>query len=206
MVGVTAPEFRGAHRLDTLPGRFGRALLVALSLTAAAPPAVAGAFEPWRVDAVPALALDRLDGPAIALDDLRGATVIVHFFATWCAPCIEEMASLTSLAALPQTDVAIVVVDVGEVDARVRRFFRERPVTFPVLLDRDRAAMKAWQVQSLPTSFVLGPNLLPALKVEEPLDWGSPAVIARLSAVSRRSNGAPAEPATSENSDREVMP
>lgn len=130
------------------------------------------------------LALDRLDGPVVALAELRGRPVIVHFFATWCAPCIEEMASLNALAAEVRDGAAILAVNVGEVDARVRTFFRDRPVAFPILLDRDRATMKAWTVESLPTSFVLDRDLKPALKTEEPLDWTSPAVTAALAALS----------------------
>lgn len=132
----------------------------------------------------PTLALDRLDGPGIALAELRGRPVIVHFFATWCAPCIEEMASLNALAAEMRDGAAILAVNVGEVDARVRNFFRERPVAFPILLDRDRATMKAWTVEGLPTSFVLDRDLKPALKAEEPLDWTSSAVMAALAALS----------------------
>ncbi|MGO4173755.1 TlpA disulfide reductase family protein [Bosea sp. TAF32] len=138
---------------------------------------------PWPDEASPALALDRLDGPAIDLADLRGRPVIVHFFATWCAPCVEELASLDALAARLGAGASILAVDVGEVDARVRNFFRQRPVRFPILLDRDRAAMKRWRVEGLPTSFVLDRDLRPVALAAEPLDWISPPVLAALEAM-----------------------
>jgi hypothetical protein len=94
------------------------------------------------------------------------------------------MASLNALAATAKGSPAILAVNVGEVDARVRSFFRQRPVSFPILLDRDRGAMKAWKVEGLPTSFVLDRDLKPALKTEEPLDWASPPVAAALAILS----------------------
>ncbi len=156
--------------------------LLALALLCGAASARADSLKPWAGDWLPPLALDRLDGPPIGLDALRGRPVIVHFFATWCAPCIEEMASLNALAVTPAAP-AILAVDVGEVEARLRNFFGDRPVSFPILLDRDRAAMKAWKVEGLPTSFVLDRELKPALRTEEPLDWTSPAVAAALATL-----------------------
>ena len=162
-------------------------------------PCAADELRPWPAETVPALALSQLDGPGIELAEFRGKPVIVHFFATWCAPCIEEMASLNALAATGKGSPAILAISVGEVDARVRNFFRDRPVAFPILLDRDRGAMKTWQVEGLPTSFVLDRDLRPALKAVEPLDWTSPSVAAALAAL-------PATPTKSNRGEKETPP
>lgn len=180
MVAVTASEFRSAHRLNSFPRRFWRVLCCAAPLIVVSVPGIADELRPWGAEAVPTLSLNQLDGPVVDLTALRGRPVIVHFFATWCAPCIEEMASLNALATLRQGKITILAINVGEVDARVRTFFRERPVSFPVLLDRDRRTMKAWRVEGLPASFVLDRDLRPVLETSAPLEWTSPPVMRAL--------------------------
>jgi thiol-disulfide isomerase/thioredoxin len=113
----------------------------------------------------------------------------VHVFATWCEPCREEMAALEALASRPaERPPAILAVDVGEVEARVRTFFATQQVSFPVLLDRDRAALKAWNVQGLPTTFVLDRALRPSRIVQGDLDWADAAIGRELDAISQAAN------------------
>lgn len=184
MLSRAAPEFRGTYLVrHGLSWAWVGPVLASLLLCCGGR-ALGDELKPWRPAALAPLDLDRLDGMRVDLSALRGRPLIVHFFATWCAPCIEEMASLNALAVEGEAAPAILAVNVGEVDARVRSFFRQRPVAFPVLLDRDRSAMRAWEVEALPTSFVLDRDLKPALKTEEPLDWTSPAVAAALAALS----------------------
>src|SRR4029453_2041043 len=56
-----------------------------------------GTLEPWTGGATPGLTLKNLAGKDVHLDDFRGRTVIVNFWATWCTPCVEEMPSLQRL-------------------------------------------------------------------------------------------------------------
>lgn len=169
------------------------AAVVARPRAAGASEAEAAALAPWPDDAartaspvapalaLDALALDTLDGGRIDLAAYRGRVVLVHFFATWCEPCREEMASLARLAIeAAGGDLVVLAVDVGEVDVRVRRFFAAEPVPFPVLLDRDRATARAWGVSGLPTTIVLDRALAPRLVVRRDLDWNAPAVVRSL--------------------------
>jgi thiol-disulfide isomerase/thioredoxin len=110
--------------------------------------------------------------------------VLVHFFATWCEPCRDELASLSRLVQGPLGQrVAVLAVDVAEVPTRVRRFLEAAPVAFPVALDADRAVARAWGVGVLPTTFVLDPTLQPKLFVEGDLDWSRPDILSALDAI-----------------------
>jgi thiol-disulfide isomerase/thioredoxin len=135
-------------------------------------------------EAKPAFALADLEGARQDLNERAGQVVLVHFFATWCEPCREELPSLSRLVQTqPGERLSVLAVNVGEVPARVQRFLEATPVEFPVLLDADRAVTKAWGVSVLPTTFVLDRGLVARLFVEGDLDWLRPDVLAALESV-----------------------
>lgn len=149
-----------------------------------APAATAAELVRWLAEAVAPLALPSLDGPRQRLADHRDKLVLVHFFATWCEPCREELPRLAGLAnALAELPVIVIAVDVGEPEARVRRFFESNRVTFPILLDADQTARKAWRVDVLPSTFVLAPGLCPSLRVDGDLDWRAGPIVEKLRAI-----------------------
>jgi peroxiredoxin len=127
---------------------------------------------PQWADGKPSFVLDDLAGARHDLSASSGRSVLVHFFATWCEPCREELPALRRLLERSRdSGLAIFAVSVGEPDARVRRFFESMPTNYPVVLDRDRAASKAWRVEMLPTTYVLDRDLKPRLVVEGEFRW-----------------------------------
>jgi thiol-disulfide isomerase/thioredoxin len=147
--------------------------------------APAASLEPWTGVLPPPQTLRTLDNEQRSLDARPGRVVLVHFFATWCEPCRDEMTALNRLADhFAGQPFDILAVDVAEPEVRVRAFFKKFPVRFPVLLDSDRAAIKAWGVVTLPSTFVLGTRQ-PALKVEGDLDWMDPSVLDSLTKMLR---------------------
>ena len=119
----------------------------------------------------PAFALRDSTGTEVALAATPRQIVLVHFFATWCEPCRDELPALNRLAARGQGTVRVLAISVDEADLRVRRFLESMPLAFPVLLDRDRAVAKGWNVSTLPTTFVLDANLRPHFIVETDFAW-----------------------------------
>lgn len=129
---------------------------MALVLALAAPLAGAQELRPWRGGAAPPLALQDLEGSAHRLEDYRGKVVLVNFWATWCDPCRAEMPALNQLrASLAGRPFAVLAVNLAESEPRIRRFMEQVPLEFPVLLDRDSGAARAWKARVLPVSYVL---------------------------------------------------
>jgi peroxiredoxin len=189
VVHRAAPEFRGGH--IWLAVSVALALSAALFGMAAAQAAESATFVPWTRGDRPPFKLDDLDRQAVALEARPGQLVLVHFFATWCEPCRDELASLRRL--VERTDPArlrVVAISVAEVDARVRSFIEKVPVNFPILLDRDRAVARSWEVSALPTSFILDARLQPRLFIERDYDWDKLDVAALSISLSRLSPAA----------------
>ena len=70
----------------------------------------------------------------------------------------------------------VLAVNLGEPESRIRRFLETMPLDFPVLLDRDMAAAKAWQARVLPASFVVGPDGRIRYSALGALDWSEERV------------------------------
>jgi thiol-disulfide isomerase/thioredoxin len=169
-----APEVRGTFRL-----KIRRLKAVAAFCCAGAVfylamlplRADAAELQRWTAGAQPIFSLPNTAGADVALEAARGHVVLVHFFATWCEPCREELPALNRLAARANGDVKVVAIAVADADQRVQLFFETTAVDFPVLLDRDRTVAKAWNVATLPTTFVLDAALRPRFVVETDYAW-----------------------------------
>jgi thiol-disulfide isomerase/thioredoxin len=129
-------------------------------------------LKPWSGGAAPPLVLADVDGRAYRLDEYRGKVVLVNFWATWCEPCREEMPSMNRLrASLAGRPFEVLAVNLAESDSRIRRFLEQVPLEFPVLMDRDSGAAKAWQARLLPASFLVGPDGRIRYSVAGGIDW-----------------------------------
>jgi thiol-disulfide isomerase/thioredoxin len=125
----------------------------------------------------PLFALPSLSGPVQELERFRGKVVLVHFFAAWCEPCRDEMASLEQLQSrLDGRPFAIVCISVAETNGAVRRFFAGDP-PLAILLDHDRSVARAWNIQTLPSTIVLDLGLKPRFMAEGDVDWARPDVM-----------------------------
>jgi peroxiredoxin len=201
VVRNTAPEARGFFKYP-FQGVARHAVILAAAFAlpgagiipaAAAPgelPGPAATLQTWSGPPQPAFELKDIKGKTLALPDYRGQPVLVHFFATWCEPCRPEMQALERLARRPEAQaLRIVSISVNEPGSRVRRFFESMPVSFPVLLDDDRATAKAWGVDTLPTTYLLDADLVARLHVARDVAWDRLDIAAILDALTARRGG-----------------
>jgi peroxiredoxin len=135
------------------------------------------ALQAERVEgAPPPFRLKDRTGREVSLADLRGKVVFLNFWATWCAPCREEMPSLAALArSIDARDAAFVAVSVDEGWGEVDQFAAKTPLPFTVLLDAERAVSTAYGSVKFPESFVIGKDGRLLYKIVGARDWGTTA-------------------------------
>jgi thiol-disulfide isomerase/thioredoxin len=149
----------------------------ALLLLLAVLPVQAQELRPWPGVITPALALSDLEGKPHRLADYRGKVVLVNFWATWCVPCREEMPSIERLrTSLDGRPFVVLAVNLAEPESRIRKFLEAVPVSFPVLLDKNAQAAKAWQARVLPATFIVGPDGVVRYQYFGELDWSKPEI------------------------------
>lgn len=111
--------------------------------------------------AAPNFTLPTLDGPALTLSGLRGKTVLVNFWASWCGPCRGETPDLQSLAEKTATAGKFTVIGVNQQEPldTAASFTSEFGVTYPILLDRDGQVSTGYRIgRGLPVSVLVGPD------------------------------------------------
>lgn len=154
--------------------------LVCAGLLAARPAqADSDRFLPWKESTTPSLSLKDLGGRAHSLAEYRGNVVLVNFWATWCEPCRDEMASMQTLRQrLADRPFAILLVNYGESRARVGEFVTRQGLGGgPILLDPNHDAPRAWRVRVLPSSFLVGADGRVRYSVIGEVDWASLAAV-----------------------------
>jgi len=135
---------------------FGTALV--LGACEGKPPAPTDARATSAHPPAPAFGGRTLDGEALDLVDLRGQVILLNVWATWCAPCREEMPELQALHARHRDQgfsVVGVSVDAARLAAEVRRVVIDFGLRYPNIHDPRNSISAAFQVHGYPTSFLI---------------------------------------------------
>lgn len=105
--------------------------------------------------------LKDLQGKSVTLDQFKGRTVVLNFWATWCPPCRGEMPEFNDLDKEFRHSGEAVLLAVNMTDGRretkskVAKFIADQKYGMTILLDEKGEAATAYGVQYLPTTFVI---------------------------------------------------
>ena len=134
-------------------------IAVALALAAAAPAAGKKFPRPSGERVWSLLArhpLHTLDGAVVPVDALHGEIVVLHFWASWCAPCRRELPALDRLHAdLAARGGRVLAISIDRDPENARRFARRLGLRLPIVLDGPDALARELDLASVPFTIVL---------------------------------------------------
>lgn len=140
----------------------------------------------------PGAAFYLADDSPVTLDDFRGKTLLVNFWATWCAPCEREMPSLGALQAArggEDFQVVVISVDAEEDRAYAQKRLRElgaANLTFHIATPEQYEIVYESGARGFPTTIFYDPDGKEIARLEGDADWASLEAIGFVDALLER--------------------
>ncbi|MBI2092540.1 MAG: TlpA family protein disulfide reductase [Deltaproteobacteria bacterium] len=130
-------------------------------------------------DFMPQFSLLDTKGNKINLSDFRGQPVLIHFWATWCPQCVEEIPLLNNFAA-SSSKIKVLAVSEDEAKEAVAEFFRGLEPSFPVLMDSEGLVADTYKSYKVPETFLLDENGKFLHRFIGAVSWDNPKVLKKV--------------------------
>jgi len=123
--------------------------------------------------------LATVEGGRAALEDYAGKKIILFFFTTWCPYCVAKFPVLEKeKAKFEEQGIVLLVINVGESQAKVASFREKRNIGFNILLDESMSTAQNYQVIGVPTFFLVGTNGVVIYDGND-LPWNYPEIFSK---------------------------
>ena len=104
----------------------------------------------------PDFTLRTLGGPNLRLQEQRGRVVLVNFWATWCAPCRQEMPHLSKLYDKYRASGFVLLgVNVDDDTKNAVELAAKLGLKFPVSLDNDKKVSRLYDLSAMPSTVLI---------------------------------------------------
>ncbi|HVW79075.1 MAG TPA: TlpA disulfide reductase family protein [Alloacidobacterium sp.] len=112
----------------------------------------------------------------IHLSDYRGKIVVLNFWASWCAPCLEELPSLIALQKqMPQ--IVVLAVDFNDDEASYHQFLTDNHVDLLTIHDESQQSNLAFGTKRPPETYIIDQHGKIRRKFIGPQEWTNPEII-----------------------------
>lgn len=113
---------------------------------------------------------------SVDLAKFRGRVVVLSFWASWCAPCVEEMPSLELMQhQLPQ--IQVLAVDSDEEFSTYQSFLTARQVSLLTVYDQAQTSNALYGSFRFPETYIIDKKGVVRRKLIGPQDFTSPDIV-----------------------------
>ncbi len=144
--------------------------------------------SPMEGKPLPDLTLTAMDGKKVNLSSYRGKVLFVNLWATWCAPCRDEMPGMQKLYEQMKGEnfeMLAISIDKDGLKA-VAPFVKELKLTFPILLDVEQQAAGPFHITGVPETFLVSPDGTILHHLVGPATWDKPEIANALKTLARK--------------------
>lgn len=114
----------------------------------------------------------------VTLSQFKGQVVVLNFWATWCAPCVEEVPSLLQMQQrMKSKGVTVVAVSVDVDESKYRQFVKDHSVNLLTVRDADQKSNALYGTFKFPETYVIDRNGVMRRKFIGAVDWTEPDII-----------------------------
>lgn len=132
----------------------------------------------YEIGNAPNFKLNDTEGETFELDNTRGRWVFLHFWASWCGPCREEMPTIQKMSEKIESDkLQIVMINTSEDEDTIFTFLAGISVEINTLMDADGEITEVWKPRGLPTTFLIDPDGKVRYQAIGGRDWNKPVYI-----------------------------
>lgn len=103
----------------------------------------------------PDFSLSNLQNQQVSLGDMQDKVIVLNFWATWCAPCVQEMIYFQEAQDRNPENLLVLAINQEEKPDIVSDFIQDMGFTFEVLLDESGQITKLYKVLALPNTYFI---------------------------------------------------
>jgi peroxiredoxin len=113
----------------------------------------------------------------VTLSQLHGQIVVLNFWATWCAPCVEEVPSLVQMQQrMKSKGVTVLAVSVDVDPDSYHQFVRDHTTNLLTVRDPQQKTPGLYGTIKFPETYIIDRNGVMRRKFIGPVDWTEPEI------------------------------
>jgi len=118
------------------------------------------------------------DGHEVSLNNFKGKAIILNLWATWCAPCVQEMPSLAALQEkYKEQGLVVLALSEDSSASAVPAFYKSKSITALFsFFDKNHLVWRGVKARGVPTSLFIGRDGTITKTLEGPVKWLSPDI------------------------------